>query len=250
MRQFTGRRLLIPVAGPLIVAQLGCAARSIQVPPGAPAATIAEADRKACDEYAQKQKTTSVLGLTILGVVAVPVSVGLAGASLATMNLEGLRILGAGPGLLEAAATNARANAATRETAMRQCLKPIRLEQAVGPEHPALAESLANLAHGYAALGDRVHAEPLYQRALAIQETALGPDHPEVARTLEDYAALLRTAHREGEATALEGRAQAIRAKAAPSPESEPATGPGAPLAEPDLAALSAGAQATPDSAE
>ncbi len=48
---------------------------------------------------------------------------------------------------------------------------------------------------------------------MAFQETALGPDHPDVAETRENYAALLRETGRSAEATKMEVRAKAIRAK-------------------------------------
>jgi hypothetical protein len=38
---------------------------------------------------------------------------------------------------------------------------------------------------------------------------ALGPEHPHVATSLENYAALLRKAGRDDEATMMEGRAKA-----------------------------------------
>src|SRR5262249_706435 len=188
MRHLTTRRVLKWAAVPLIVTQVGCAARGVRVPPVDAQATITEADQKACDEYVRKQKTKSVAGLSILGVVALPVSVGLAGLSVATLNLEGVQILQASPAIFQEVAKNAKTNEPTRETAHRQCLEPRRLEQALGPDRPDLAESLAALAHGYAAIGDPARAEPLYQRALTIQERALGSDHPNVARTLDGYA--------------------------------------------------------------
>ena len=46
-----------------------------------------------------------------------------------------------------------------------------------GPEHPDTATSLNNLAQLYADMGDYAKAEPLYQRALKINEKALGPEH-------------------------------------------------------------------------
>ncbi len=52
-----------------------------------------------------------------------------------------------------------------------------------------------------------------YQRSLAIRENALGPEHPDVAQTLENYAALLRQTGRSADATKMEARAKAIRAK-------------------------------------
>ncbi len=48
---------------------------------------------------------------------------------------------------------------------------------------------------------------------MAIAEKALGPDHPHVATALENYAALLHKTERNDEATKLEDRAKAIRAK-------------------------------------
>ncbi len=56
-------------------------------------------------------------------------------------------------------------------------------------------------------------AEPLYKRALAIDEKALGQEHPLVATSLENYAVLLRKTGRSSEATEMEARAKAIRAK-------------------------------------
>jgi hypothetical protein len=39
-------------------------------------------------------------------------------------------------------------------------------------------------------------AEPLYRRALAIDEKSFGPDHPNVARDLNNLAELLRATNR------------------------------------------------------
>src|SRR3989442_7637516 len=46
----------------------------------------------------------------------------------------------------------------------RQVPRAARLERALGPEHPALAESLDTLARRYTAVGDLTRPEPLYQR--------------------------------------------------------------------------------------
>ena len=51
-------------------------------------------------------------------------------------------------------------------------------ETALGPDHPAVATTLNNLAAVYQAQGQYAQAETLYTRALAINETGLGPDHP------------------------------------------------------------------------
>ena len=76
-----------------------------------------------------------------------------------------------------------------------------------------MAKSLNNLAVLHRAQGKYAEAEPLYRRALAIDEKALGPEHPEVAKTLDNHAELLRKTNRTAEAIKLEARAQAIRAK-------------------------------------
>jgi tetratricopeptide (TPR) repeat protein len=75
-----------------------------------------------------------------------------------------------------------------------------------------VATSLNNLADLYRVQGKHAEAEPLFQRALAIQEKALGPDHPDVAKVLGNYARLLREMKRGAAARDLEGRAKAIRA--------------------------------------
>ena len=53
-------------------------------------------------------------------------------------------------------------------------------------------------------------AEPLYRRALAIDEASYGPDHPDVARDLNNLAVLLRATNRLAEAEPLYRRALAI----------------------------------------
>ena len=72
--------------------------------------------------------------------------------------------------------------------------------------HPYVAASLNNLAFLYHTQGKYTAAEPLYKRALTISEKALGT-------TLENYAVLLRKTNRQMEATTMEVRAKAIRAK-------------------------------------
>jgi tetratricopeptide (TPR) repeat protein len=59
-----------------------------------------------------------------------------------------------------------------------------------GPEHPYVANSLNNMASDYYALGRYAEAQPLYQRALAIQEKVFGPEHPDVASSLNNLAEL------------------------------------------------------------
>jgi tetratricopeptide (TPR) repeat protein len=53
-------------------------------------------------------------------------------------------------------------------------------------------------------------AEPLYRRALAIDEKSYGPDHPDVATDLNNLAGLLRATNRLAEAEPLYRRAIGI----------------------------------------
>ena len=55
------------------------------------------------------------------------------------------------------------------------------LEASYGPDHPAVATALNNLAALLRATNRLAEAEPLYRRALAIDEASYGPDHPDVA---------------------------------------------------------------------
>ena len=86
-------------------------------------------------------------------------------------------------------------------------------EKTIGPEDPAIAPQLNNLALLYVAQGRYLEAETLFKRSLAIREKVLGPQHPATAYTLEPYASLLRKMRRDEEAARMEARAQAIRAK-------------------------------------
>jgi hypothetical protein len=47
-------------------------------------------------------------------------------------------------------------------------------------------------------------AEPLYRRAIGIQQKALAPNHPDLADSLTSYAALLRKTGRKKEASKME----------------------------------------------
>lgn len=63
-------------------------------------------------------------------------------------------------------------------------------EQALGKNHPDVADSLNNLAGLYFDQGKYAKAAPLYQKSLAIFEKTLGADHPEVASNLNNLALL------------------------------------------------------------
>jgi hypothetical protein len=59
-------------------------------------------------------------------------------------------------------------------------------------------------------------AEPLMQRALAIDEASYGPEHPDVARDLSNLASLLLVTNRLAEAEPLMRRAMGRRISAWP----------------------------------
>ena len=61
-----------------------------------------------------------------------------------------------------------------------------------------------------AARADHAAAEPLYRRALAIDERSFGPEHPNVATSLNNLAQLLKATNRLAEAEPLYRRALAI----------------------------------------
>ena len=63
-------------------------------------------------------------------------------------------------------------------------------EQALGANHPEVANSLDGLASVYQMQGKYGEAEGVYTRALAIKEKALGASHPDVAKTLNNLALL------------------------------------------------------------
>jgi len=87
-------------------------------------------------------------------------------------------------------------------------------DKTLGPEHPAVAASLDNLAVLYYATGDYAQAEPLLRRALAIQEKAVGPEHPLVATFLKHLGDLYFTTGDYAQAEPLLRRALAIDEKA------------------------------------
>lgn len=82
-------------------------------------------------------------------------------------------------------------------------------EKVLGPEHPAVATGLNNLAELYRAQGRYREAEPYYQQALAIREKVLRPEHPDVTMVLQNYIAMLHAAKREAEAEKLAARLRA-----------------------------------------
>jgi tetratricopeptide (TPR) repeat protein len=65
-------------------------------------------------------------------------------------------------------------------------------EKVLGPEHPATAESLNNLALTLTEEGDLAAARPLYERAVAIKEKVLGLEHPDTVTSLSNLGWLLQ----------------------------------------------------------
>ncbi|XP_065064035.1 kinesin light chain-like isoform X3 [Rhopilema esculentum] len=63
-------------------------------------------------------------------------------------------------------------------------------EKTLGPDHPAVAATLNNLAVLYGKRGKYKEAEPLCKRALEIREKVLGRNHPDVAKQLNNLALL------------------------------------------------------------
>jgi len=83
-------------------------------------------------------------------------------------------------------------------------------EKALGPQHPATAGSLNNLALLYQSMGDYAKALPLYERSLAILEKSLGPQHPDTAVALIGLASLYQDIGDYAKALPLNERSLAI----------------------------------------
>ena len=236
MGHLTSRRLLAYLAMPLIVAQVGCAARGMPVAPTPPPPSASEEDRAACAKFA-KREAKAVKTRPVAEAVGQQFAVGM---------LAGLYFLNPGVGLVMAPAfaIGGAIDQSTKNSSIRKrayvsaedaCLKPVVLAETLGPGHPDVASALRSLALGYANQMDYAAAELLYLRALAIQERVLGPETVEVAVTLDAYAELLRATNRGEQATELKARAEAIRAQAEPQPMADvvAATGTTAEAEEP-----------------
>ena len=60
------------------------------------------------------------------------------------------------------------------------------IEMTQGPNHPAFARAVGNVAALYYEQGQYARARPLHEKALAIQEKAFGKHHPDVAKSLNN----------------------------------------------------------------
>ena len=87
-------------------------------------------------------------------------------------------------------------------------------EQALGPVHSDVAQSLNNLAVLFWRQGKYSEAVPLAQRSLSIREQALGPTHPDVAQSLNTLVVLFHALGHATEAIPLVQRGLVIREQA------------------------------------
>jgi tetratricopeptide (TPR) repeat protein len=81
----------------------------------------------------------------------------------------------------------------------------------LGAEHPAVVDSLCNLAFIEYAEGNLDAAHTLLKQALAVQRQASGDEHPETARLLTNLGDLLLTQKKLGEAEDVLNQALAIQ---------------------------------------
>jgi CHAT domain-containing protein/Tfp pilus assembly protein PilF len=86
-------------------------------------------------------------------------------------------------------------------------------EKQLGPEHPATAGSLNDLAMLYDQMGEYQKVLPLLERALEIRKKQLGPEHPDTATSLYDLAFVYAKMGEYQKALPLSQRALEIREK-------------------------------------
>ncbi len=87
-------------------------------------------------------------------------------------------------------------------------------ENALGKNHPHMANSLKTLADLYKKQGKYAEAESLYRRSLLLDEKLFGSNHPHVADGLDNLAAFYVELNKYAEAETLYRRSFAIREKA------------------------------------
>ena len=90
----------------------------------------------------------------------------------------------------------------------RLYLRSFEIWEAKGPKNLSYAAN--QLGYFLYNSAQYTEAEPLYKRALAIDEASLGKDHPNVATALNNLAALYEATNRLSEAEPLMKRALAI----------------------------------------
>lgn len=83
----------------------------------------------------------------------------------------------------------------------------------LGPMDGKVVTSLNSLANCLRQQSKYAEAEPLYVKALDIKKKTGGDFHQDLVMILQNYAKLLKAMGRDGEATKMEEKAQAIFAK-------------------------------------
>jgi CHAT domain-containing protein len=86
-------------------------------------------------------------------------------------------------------------------------------ESRYGPAHPAVGDTLGDLAALLSTVEDYRRTRPLFEQALAARERALGADHPEIAAIATNLANVLSQTGDDGAARPLYERALSIREK-------------------------------------
>jgi tetratricopeptide (TPR) repeat protein len=98
--------------------------------------------------------------------------------------------------------------------AERLLVNALKRSERGAPEAPDLAAALARLADLYRAQARYEEAEPLYRRAIALEEGTHGGEHPRVARVLNNLALVYRAQGLYEQAEPLCRRALAIAERA------------------------------------
>jgi tetratricopeptide (TPR) repeat protein len=86
-------------------------------------------------------------------------------------------------------------------------------EERRGKESPSVAQTLFFLADVYQEEGKEANyakAQPLYERAIDIQQNSVGPDHPRLVPILSQYCNLLRKMHQDAKAAEVQARVDRI----------------------------------------
>lgn len=210
-------RFLIWTAISVIVAQVGCATRGLQMPAISPRVTLSDADRLACQDFAQAEAARALDGWNNQRVGKYT------NGSIFKMAWVGI-FIDPTAWIVLPIMLRQRHHVQTQayDQALEVCLAP----PITSPEHRDVLQRLRDLANRYTTQGAYAKAEPLYHRVLVIQEQTSTPNDPEVAVTLDGYANLLRQTQRESQAAELESRARAIRASAETIPPQDPADEP------------------------
>ena len=86
-------------------------------------------------------------------------------------------------------------------------------QAALSADHPRVTTAMESLAGVYLMAGRYAKAAPHYARFLERMEAKLGAVHPDLVPILDSYALALRNLDRDDEASKLEARADAIRAR-------------------------------------